>query len=512
MESTVSTQHGKLSGVVQEGLLAFRGIPYARPPLGPLRFKAPQKLAPWEGCLDATVYPASAIQEVSPMNPVGEISEDCLYLNLWTPAVDNKKRPVMVWIHGGNFVSGSASMPQYDGTVLAKRGDTVVIGINYRLGLLGFAYLKECFGDRVDSNIGLRDQIAALQWIQDNILEFGGDPENVTVFGESAGANCIGSLLASPGAKGLFKNAIVQSGSPDYFLKPEEAERLRTTYWEKLGLEHDEDIFTLPAKELLKAQRVAMKQGVQRGDYSSPMPLFGMPLVPVLGDDVLPEVPLKYLSVNKSGVNILVGTMAHEWEFFLKVPQGSRGSAADKYRDLDADGLKKLLERALPGAGDAALEAYYHAGSGVCDDAPDFSDQLLALYGDFESDKAFGVPSIRLAEHQARLGARVYHYQCSWDKGPFGAAHVVDVPFVFGNVDAGMGKMFTGGGEQARVLSDTMQDAWLAFARTGDPGCDSLGVWPCYDEKSRLTMELGEKCQLHENMREGENAFWQGRI
>jgi para-nitrobenzyl esterase len=512
MESTVSTHYGKLVGLTQQGFTAFRGIPYAQPPVDALRFRAPQKLSPWVGVRDATRYPPSAIQEVSPMNPVGQTSEDCLYLNLWTPAADKKARPVMVWIHGGSFVSGSASMPQYDGSSLAKRGDVVVVGINYRLGLLGFAYLKERFGSRVGSNIGLRDQIAALEWIKENIADFGGDPENITLFGESAGAICIASLLCSPVAKGLFRNAIVQSGSPDYFLKAEEAERLRSLYWEKLELAKDDDIFTLPASGLLKAQRFAMKQGVQRGDYSSPMPLFGMPLVPVLGDDILPEVPLRYLADNATGVNLLLGTMSQEWNYFLKVPMGPKGSVADKYSDLDVAGLQKLMERALPGAGEAAMLAYYHSGGGFDEGVAGLSGKLLDLYGDFESDKAFGVPSVRLAENQAQLGGKVYHYLCSWDKGPFGAAHAADIPLVFGCVDSGIGKMFTGGGEGAQRLSNTMQDAWLAFARTGDPSCAALGQWPCYEKDTRFTMELGEKCTLHKNVREIENNFWKGRI
>ena len=512
MNGIVSTQQGNLSGIVHEGFLAFRGVPYASPPIGALRFRAPQKPIPWVGCRDAKRFPPSSIQEVSPMNPVGEVSEDCLYLNIWTPSADTKKRPVMVWIHGGNFVSGSASMPQYDGSSLVRRGDVVVVGLNYRLGLLGFAHLKERFGSRVDTNLGLRDQIAGLQWIRDNIVEFGGDPENVTVFGESAGGNCIGSLLSSPLAKGLFRNAIVQSGSPDYFLKPDEAERLRAIYWPKLGLDKDEEIFTLPVDALLKAQRFAMKQGVQRGDYSFSMPLFGMSLIPTLGDDVLPDIPLSYLSENKGCENILLGTMAHEWEFFLRVPQGPNGSAADKYRNLDRDGLKNLMARALPGAEDEAMQAYCPSDFGSDGSANELSAQLLTLYGDLESDKAFGAPCIRMAEHQAKQGANVFHYQCSWDKGPFGAAHAVDISFVFGNVNAGIGKLFTGGGELAQVLSETMQDAWLAFAKTGDPSCESLGEWPRYSEESRWTMELGEKCQLHEDMRANENAFWRGRI
>jgi len=221
---------------------------------------------------------------------------------------------------------------------------------------------------------------------------------------------------------------------------------------------------------------------------------------------------LRYLADNATGVNLLLGTMSQEWNYFLKVPMGPKGSVADKYSDLDVAGLQKLLERALPGAGEQAILAYYHSRGGFDESAAGFSAKLLDLYGDFESDKAFGLPSIRMAEYQAQHGAKVYNYLCSWDKGPFGAAHAADIPLVFGGVDSGVGKIFTGGGEGAQKLSNTMQEAWIAFAKTGDPSCASLGQWPCYEESSRFTMELGEKCTLHKNVREIENSFWDGRI
>lgn len=512
MDETVSTVQGEVRGLVQADFTQFRGIPYAKPPIGSRRFRKPQVMDAWKGIRDAKRFPASSIQDVGPMNPVGNVSEDCLYLNLWTPAADSKKRPVMVWVHGGSFVSGSASMPQYSGESLCRRGDVLVVNINYRLGILGFAYLKEEYGDRVDMNLGLWDQLAALEWIYENIVKFGGDPDNVTLFGESAGAACIAALLTSPKIKGLVKNAIIQSGSPDYVLQAQEAERLRALCWPLLELKENEDIWNIPAERFLKAQRFCLKQLVQRGDYDVPMPLFGMSLVPVFGDDLLPVSPLEYYAEKGiDGVNILIGTMADEWALFLKVPQGGGGST-EKYKNLDKAGLKKLFERSLPGRSEEALFHYLEKRQDLNETSEDYSERLLDLYGDFESDKAFGVPSVRIAEYQSGFHHAVFHYLCTWDKGSFGAAHAAELPLIFGDVDSGIGRIFTGGGEEAAQLSVLMQDAWIAFARTGRPATPALGSWPAYESDRRVTMELGARCGLRENLRAQEYVFWKNII
>lgn len=512
MDAVVSTTNGKLRGLAFDGGWQFRGIPYAAPPLAELRFKAPARLVPWQGTRDAHHYPPAAIQDVGPANPVGVISEDCLYLNVWTPAIDRKKRPVLVWIHGGSFVSGSASMPQYQCHQLVKRGDVVAVTINYRLGILGFAHLKDLYGERVDSNLGLRDQIAALAWVRDNIAEFGGDPDNITLFGESAGAICIATLLTSPLIKGWIKNAIIQSGSPDYVLVPAEAERLRSLYWPELELASDSALWSQPAESFLKAQRLVLKKSAQRGLHRQAMPLYGMTLIPVVGDDVLPRSPLDFFKNTPINTRILLGTMSQEWNFFLKVPQGAKGAFVDRYQDINLAGLQALFERSLPGAGEAALQAYYHESASFKENDPQFSAKLLDLYGDFESDKAFGEPSLCIAEHQSALGGQVFHYLCSWDKGAFGAAHAADIPLVFGEVDSGFGRMFTGGGDEARALSEKMQDAWLAFARTGNPSTPALGEWPVFSPQAPNTMELGSRCQLFKQHHGAVRRFWAQRL
>jgi para-nitrobenzyl esterase len=221
MSATVSIHHGKLEGDEQNGLFVFKGIPFAAPPVGARRWMPPEKPAAWTGVRDARRFGAVAHQNklmlsaLSAMVVDGEQSEDCLTLNVWTPALDGKRRPVMVWIHGGGFTIGSGSQPIYDGSALARRGDVVLVTVNYRLGPLGYLRLADVTGGKIaaSGNEGMLDQVAALEWVRDNTDEFGGDPGNVTIFGESAGGMSVGTLLAMPAARGLFDKAIPQSGA-----------------------------------------------------------------------------------------------------------------------------------------------------------------------------------------------------------------------------------------------------------------------------------------------------------
>src|SRR5436190_7760967 len=219
-ESLVETQNGTLGGKVGDGVHVFRGIPYAAPPVGSLRFKPPRPVKPWSGVREAIAFGPVACQQPSPLEGMfaaqqQEMSEDCLFLNVWTPGPDNGRRPVMVWIHGGAFVSGSGSTPWYNGTSFARTHDVVLVTINYRLGALGFAHLADVLGDKYagSGNNGILDQIAALGWVRDNVALFGGDPGNLTIFGESAGGMSVGTLLGTPAAAGLFHRAIPQSGA-----------------------------------------------------------------------------------------------------------------------------------------------------------------------------------------------------------------------------------------------------------------------------------------------------------
>ncbi|MGH2586914.1 MAG: carboxylesterase/lipase family protein, partial [Dehalococcoidia bacterium] len=244
MAPVVRTPYGQVAGEQRDGVTVFRGIPYARAPLGELRFRAPQPPEPWSDVRDATRFGPIAMQNPSPMDTIfgavqrPAMSEDCLSLNVWTPGLDDGRRPVMVWIHGGAFVGGSGSTPWYDGTAFASRGDVVVVTLNYRLGALGFLHLADLGGDAFagSGNVGILDQVAALRWVRESIAAFGGDPENVTVFGQSAGARSIATMMSMPNPRGLFDKAILQSG-PALALPATHANRVMESILEHLALE-----------------------------------------------------------------------------------------------------------------------------------------------------------------------------------------------------------------------------------------------------------------------------------
>jgi para-nitrobenzyl esterase len=283
-----ATSHGRLQGLRQEDVCIFRGVPFARAPVGPLRFRPPQALQGWCGVRDVRAYGPSAPQNKG--DPLASIfedcsqgqSEDCLTLNLWTPATDGARRPVLVWIHGGRFVRGSASEIPIDGAALARRGDIVVVAIQYRLGPLGFLHVNG--GRPWDSNVGLRDQIAALEWVRSEIAAFGGDPDNVTLSGQSAGAISAGALLCSPRARGLFHRAILQSGPP-VGLDPAVASPVADTLLQSLALTDPEHLRHLPVEALL-----ASEEACNASPGSRPL---GLPYMPVVDGDVLPADPFQ---------------------------------------------------------------------------------------------------------------------------------------------------------------------------------------------------------------------------
>src|SRR5690348_10697779 len=294
MEILVETRRGRVRGQAEAGLAVFRGLPYARPPVGPLRFAPPEPPPAWTGTRDATRFAPSASQNGALIGPVmslgiGRTAEDCLYLNVWTPAADRRRRPVMVWIHGGAFVLGSGSQMLYDGATLARRGDVVVVTINYRLGAFGFLRLCERFGQRLPAtgNEGLLDQIAALEWVRDEIAAFGGDPGNVTLFGESAGAMSVATLLGTPRARGLFRRAILQSGAANFVRSAERADAVTASLLERLGISRTDAprLRDVPAAALLEAQQQVLLGGGSDGRMA-------LPFAPVVDGDLLAEHPL----------------------------------------------------------------------------------------------------------------------------------------------------------------------------------------------------------------------------
>ncbi|MFQ5698137.1 MAG: carboxylesterase/lipase family protein [Myxococcota bacterium] len=507
----VDTPSGALEGERQGGAAIFRGIPYARPPVGSRRFRAPEPAAPWTGTRLARSFRSSAPQSAPMLPLLGRLiggtapgqSEDCLYLNVWTPAPDPRRRPVLVWIHGGAFVMGSGSSALYSGRRLAVRGDVVVVTLNYRLGALGFLNLRGLVphGDDVPSNLGLRDQIAALEWVQRHIECFGGDPENVTLMGESAGAMSVGTLLGTPRAQGLFGRAILQSGAAHNVASREQAAHVAESLLREVGVDALDagGLEKLSLSALLRAQRkVGLSLGARGGL---------MAWQPSLDDDLLTTPPLRTIESGLSkSVPVLIGTNRDEWRLFLwGDPQGRR---------LDPAGLRRRIERSLQPAPsrdvDLAVELYSRPR--LDRGRPTPTDSWV----DFQTDRIFRYPATRLAEIQSRHVPETYAYLFNWRppllRTRLGAAHGVEIPFVLGSLRRRELRPLIGWSPSALRLCDRMQQAWAHFARTGRPECDLLPDWPAYDPERRATQILGSDCFVEDAPLEETRRFWEGRL
>jgi para-nitrobenzyl esterase len=490
----VLTASGRLVGTYEDGLFVFRGIPYASPPIGPLRWMPPEAVKPWPRMRAADKFRAISPQNLMrvtaiPRRPFPEEpqAEDCLFLNVWTPATDNERRAVLVWVHGGAFVNGSGSSPMHPAATLAKRGGIVLVTINYRLGALGFLNLDQVTGTKIPAtgNEGLQDQIAALRWVHDNIKNFGGDPDNVTVFGESAGAMSIGCLLAMPQSNGLFRKAILQSGSNTCRTVSEAAE-VANKYLSALGnTGRDADTLrALPVPALLEAQLKLAGMGVR-----------GAAFEPVVDGRVLPQKPLDAVKGGSAkGITVLAGGNLNEGTLF-----GATDPDIGKLEDA------KLTERVgymvpkdrVPGLIDRYRKALAQRGT-----SPTPADVYMAIQG----DKQFRMPNIRLVELQRDLGVPSYSYVFDWKCviAALGACHALDVGFVFGSTY----REFHGEGTAVERLAAQMQDAWIAFAKKGDPSTPGL-AWPAYGPQ-RKTMVLGENSRVEDAPYEAERAAWEG--
>lgn len=465
----VTTTAGQVRGASSDGALVFRGIPYARAE----RYRTPEPPAPWEGVRDALEFGPIAPQAGGAQFQRADLvqDEDCLSLNVWTPALDGEPRPVMVWIHGGAFRQGSGASPLYDGARLAAEG-VVVISVNYRLGPLGFVAHPDLGG----GNWGLHDQIESLRWIRDNAAAFGGDPTNVTIFGESAGAVSVWLLCASPLAEGLFQRAIAQSGAP-MATTLKAASRTAERMVELLGVDNVAALRDVPVADLL-----AVQAQVDAGRMEA--------FVPCVDGAVLESKP----SDGLTGVPMIVGTNVDEWKLWAPMDPHSR--------DLDdAHLLRRVQERMGDAAGDviAAVRAI-RADRGE-PSAP--NDVWFAI----ETERFFRVPALLGADAQLAVQPETYVYLFGWSSpamgGWLGACHGLEIAFVFGNQGRGELAAFTGSGPEADALSEAMMGAWLAFARTGDPG------WPRYETTGRPTMVFDRECRTESAPRDEERATLQ---
>jgi para-nitrobenzyl esterase len=502
----VETSYGRVAGSDSGTIKSFKGIPYARPPIGARRFRPPEPPEPWLGVLDATRPGRVSIQPSLPwlkfLNAGGASqSEDCLHLNVWSPGLDTGKRPVLVWIHGGGFLIGAGSTPIYEGRNLAERGDMVVVSINYRLGALGYVHLNGVGGAGFEevSNPGVRDQIAALEWVRDNIAAFGGDPENVTVCGQSAGAMSIGALLGAPRARALMHRAILQSGAAANVLSQHQADTVADIFLSSLGVSspHPNALANIPVEQILQAQ------GVTNRRLASLVEL--MVMMPCVDGSLITETPLEAVARGRTAdIPLLVGTTLDEWKLFTPVDSGVPALSESSLHDRFERTLR-ALSRHAPEPRIAAgryREALRSRGG---------STSHFNVWSAFQSSRVFHSPAADLLDAQAEGGGDGFGYLFSWRPPALGRAlgafHAIELPFIFGLNRRPGSVSLTGLAPFASKLSTRMQDAWISFARSGRPGHENLPEWDAYETASRATMRFDRECSIADGPLEAEREL-----
>lgn len=494
-ENIVKTKQGNLQGAKENNLFVFKGVPFAAPPVGDLRWMPPHPVSPWEGVRSALEYGTIAPQNQMPEGFIGggepePQSEDCLYLNVYSPGLDNKKRPVMVWIHGGAFSLGSGSEQMFRSGSIVERGDVVLVTINYRLGALGFLNLNEVTGGKIPAtgNEGLLDQVAALEWVRDNISGFGGDPDNVTIFGESAGGMSVSCLMVLPKAQGLFHKVIVESAVGAIARPLENSIYTAKTFLKiaELSTDNIDGLMALPLEKILKVQaKVALE--TDQGEA---------PCIPVADGTVMPLMPLEAFSKGKaSKVPVIIGSNLEEQKLFsLMNPLHQKMDDTILMEQL----CRNVQEKDIPMIIDVYKKAKEERGEPVTP---------LELYSAINTDIMFRNIALHNIEAQRDNGVPAFNYLFTYKSpaagGVFGASHALEVGFVFGTMD----ENFCGTGPAVDKLSEQIQDAWTAFAHTGNPSCESFGEWPEYGTE-RETMVISEECHIEDAVYEEERRIW----
>lgn len=499
----VDTDLGTIRGRWSHDVMRFVGIPYAAPPVGERRYRPPAPAEPWDG-----VRPAEDFGPICPQNPSmmdllyggdsERYDEDCLYLNVWTPALPEtggSAKPVMVWLHGGGFEMGSGSSPLYDGTHFARSG-VVIVTVNYRLGSLGFLELGHLDPELAGSgNVGLLDQIAALEWVQRNVANFGGDPDNVTVFGQSAGAMSTSLIMATGRAPGLFSRAIVQSGAANAARTPEAAHHDADDFLTAGGWTTAAEVATAPVADLLAAH--AAMSSARLADPESFIqragtPLGFLPFRPVADGTIVPADPLAAIANGAAaGVDLLCGTTSQEWRLFSLMVAGPSSE----------DDLKRRLSMLVTDP-DAALAAYL----------PEYAEETFAdVDGAVLTDMVFRAPTVHMADAQ-RAHATVHQYLWDWRSDAFGgligAAHAIEIPFVFDLLEDQRLHVFVGA-DAPRELARRTNEAWIAFATDGTPTAEGLPKWPALGtDDGRPVMVLTTKPYLADDPNGGTRRFW----
>ena len=503
LSETIAIEGGKISGLTlgeNKDVLSFKGIPYVKPPIGPLRWKPPQPVEAWEGIRQAAAYGTACLQPgvfKAFGIDLGKQSEDCLYLNVWTAAKSaDERRPVMMWIHGGGNVAGASQDPSIDGEALSRKG-VVVVSINYRLGIFGyFAHplLSNESPNKVSGNYGLLDQIAALKWIQRNIKAFGGDPDRITIFGESAGSVNVSYLMASPLAKGLFHRAIAESGNALGLSNRHLQERwFGNEPMEKQGERIIKDLGYSDGPDLLSTVRALDAEKLLEGSKASMFPAPGFnTFSPVIDGWALPNDLMTLFEQGKQNfVPLIAGSNADEMNLFItKAPFDN----VEAYRSM----VKRVYGK--------------------------FADEVLTMYPvnepskikkamvDSQGDAFFVAGARRFARAMEKAGGKsyLYHYTMTWP-GPMaalGAFHSAEIVFVFNNIELYKNTQYVPFEKKHQTLSDVMSAYWVQFAKTGNPNKGGLPEWPAYDSSKDQYIEFGEVVKVGQGLRKEKLDMW----
>ncbi|MEP7142130.1 MAG: carboxylesterase family protein [Ferruginibacter sp.] len=508
------TTHGRIKGIRNEGVNIFKGIPYAGKISGDRRFKRPAPLAPWTGAREALQLGAPAIQPLNGTRGINEPkpNEDCLFLNVWTPANDNKKRPVMFYNHGGGFVGGSGGAVDQDGSNLARFFDVVVVETNHRLGIMGYLYLDEIAGSEYagSGNMGMLDIAAGLAWVNKNIAAFGGDPNNVMIFGESGGGAKTSCLYAMPAAAPYFNKASIESGPGVRMVPKEAASEMTTITLRELNIAPKDwrKLLETPAADLLNIQG-KISNLMAQSDYAKKNGTVGFvpnSFSPVVDGVALPHHPFDPaapgISINKP---LITGWNEDEYTFFAMAFQDTAALKSD----FTFEALPAKLEAQFGNNTQKIIDTYRQTRPTAT-----ASDIWVAI----ESINMMGLGSIKIAERKLQQqGAPVYLYNFGYKSEakvpgtdyPFGTPHAMDITFKFNNEIPGSKAGFLGGGKPERfAASHNFAELWTSFAKTGKPSAKGGPAWPAYNLKDRPTMRIDSKLEVINNRYNEETAMW----